>query len=205
MIARTVLKHGWFYHYRINKSNLEKLSIEALSPIKKYLQEVFDDCPNQLFESNLRGSKLKFNIKSDIFKINNHEISNWTKFALENYSSYKTSHSKVELCLLERDGLTVATEVPLWLNREECDSLKHIFESEEPLTGHIDILRIEDGLVWIWDYKPNAIKEKYASTQVFFYAYMLSKRTGVPLEKFRCGYFDENISFVFKPELGALT
>ena len=46
----------------------------------------------------------------------------------------------------------------------------------------------------------NAINEKYASTQVLFYALMLSKRTGIPLEYFRCGYFDNLNCYLFKPE-----
>jgi hypothetical protein len=29
---------------------------------------------------------------------------------------------------------------------------------------------------------------------------MLSKRTGIPLDHFMCGYFDEHTSFVFQPK-----
>ena len=72
------------------------------------------------------------------------------------------------------------------------------------MTGHIDILRVDDDKVWIWDYKPNAHKEKFASTQVFFYALMLSKRTSIPLENFRCGYFDSSYAYLFKPEISAV-
>jgi hypothetical protein len=65
-------------------------------------------------------------------------------------------------------------------------------------------LRIEDGNIWVWDYKPNAAKERYAATQVQFYSMMLSKRTGIPLEKFRCGYFDEDIAFAFRPQVNPI-
>ena len=61
-------------------------------------------------------------------------------------------------------------------------------------------LRVEGKNIWVWDYKPNANKEKYAPTQIFFYAYMLSRRTGIPLENFRCGYFDHKFAFAYKPE-----
>ena len=30
---------------------------------------------------------------------------------------------------------------------------------------------------------------------------MLSKRTNIPIENFRCGYFDQHIAYVFKPQL----
>jgi hypothetical protein len=77
---------------------------------------------------------------------------------------------------------------------------REFFQEEGPLSGHIDVLRLEDGKIWVWDYKPKAEKEKYATTQTFFYSLMLSKRTGIPLDKFMCGYFDEKTSFVFKPD-----
>jgi len=102
--------------------------------------------------------------------------------------------------MLENDGTTLAMEIPIWLMPNELAGYKTLFKSEEILTGHIDILRVEDGKIWIWDYKPNANKEKYATTQTFFYALMLSKRTGIDLDKFRCGYFDQNFSYVYKPE-----
>jgi len=102
--------------------------------------------------------------------------------------------------MLENDNKTVAIEVPLWLNNNELSLYNEIFNSKDTLTGHIDILRIEDEKVWIWDYKPNAIKEKFASTQIYFYALMLSKRTGISLDNFRCGYFDSKDTFIFSPE-----
>jgi len=49
------------------------------------------------------------------------------------------------------------------------------------------------------------MREEYASTQTYFYALMLSKRTGIPLENFRCGYFDSHYAFMFKPEESAIS
>ncbi|MEK6816177.1 MAG: PD-(D/E)XK nuclease family protein, partial [Nanoarchaeota archaeon] len=102
------------------------------------------------------------------------------------------------------DNQTIAMEIPIWMMPNELDCFRPLLKSDEPLTGHIDVLRIQDGKVWIWDYKPNAHLEKYASTQTYFYALMLSGRTGIPLEKFRCGYFDKYYAYVFKPELDLL-
>ena len=101
--------------------------------------------------------------------------------------------------MLEKDNKTVAVEVPIWLEPDEIEFYEELFQTNEQLTGHIDLLRIEDEKIWVWDYKPNAQKEKFASTQVFFYALMLSKRIGLPLDKFRCGYFDSNYTYVFNP------
>jgi hypothetical protein len=111
---------------------------------------------------------------------------------------------KVQAFMLENDRNTIAMEVAIWLNPSELQCYDSVFGSDEPLTGHIDILRIEDGKVWIWDYKPNAHLEKYATTQTYFYALMLSNRTGIPLEKFRCGYYDKFYAFIFKPEVNKI-
>ena len=102
--------------------------------------------------------------------------------------------------MLQNDATTIGVEVPIWIMPYELEVFKALFGCEEPLTGHIDVLRVENGKVWVWDYKPKATKEKYAHCQVLFYCLMLSKRTGIPLEKFRAGYFDEETAFMFEPK-----
>ena len=141
----------------------------------------------------------------DIKRAKNHEICELTKLGLkENKERYSTSHSKVGVFMLENDNKTIAMEIPVWLSLNEFPSLKSLLKSDKPLTGHIDLLRIEDGKLWVWDYKPNANEEEYAATQIFFYALMLNKRTGIPLNMIRCGYFDDRHVFLFKPDLKML-
>jgi hypothetical protein len=57
-------------------------------------------------------------------------------------------------------------------------------------------LRLEENnQLGLWDYKPNAAKEKTAAQQVWFYMVMLSKRTGIPIGQIKGGYFDECDAF----------
>ncbi|MBI2670654.1 PD-(D/E)XK nuclease family protein [Candidatus Woesearchaeota archaeon] len=130
--------------------------------------------------------------------IKGHEICTLAIEALRLANS-RNAHTAIEIFFLNNDEKTIAVEVPLWLEPNEIAYFKDLFKSEHPLTGHIDILRLEDNKIWIWDYKPNSSQEIYAATQTFFYAYMLSKRTNIPLGNFRCGYFDSNCAYVFKP------
>lgn len=162
---------------------------------------MFDDCPHDLFNSGPRGSALKFKVPDlDVSCLMEHEVCALAELGLKyNAERYKSNHSKVQMFMLENDKKSIALEVPIWLRSSEIDNFSELFNCTEPLTGHIDVLRIEDDKVWVWDYKPNAHREKYATTQTYFYALMLSLRTGIPLEKFRCGYFDQNYAFVFKP------
>ncbi|MEK6935036.1 MAG: PD-(D/E)XK nuclease family protein [Nanoarchaeota archaeon] len=203
VIKHTFLKHkGGFYNYRIHNNKLDQhCKGNGFNPLFDYLNDVFEACPNEYFNKGPRSSTLKFKLVDDLIEIQGHEVSSLARYGLENNRyRFNDDHSKVQVFMLENDNSTVAMEVPIWLFPNEVGAYKSVFGSSDVLTGHIDVLRIEDGKICIWDYKPNAQKEKYASTQTFFYALMLSRRTGLSLDKFRCGYFDSNFTFLFKPE-----
>ena len=201
MVKSLRLDHkGGFYLYRVHDLKLKK--INDFAQLKDYLFSIFEYCPTHYFNSGPRSSALKFDMPINLVVVKNHEISALVKHGLERNGSNR--HLKVQTFMLGQDNNTIATEVPIWLLPQELQNFEGIFNSKEPLTGHIDILWIENGKVYILDYKPNADKEIYAATQVFFYALMLSKRTGLALDNFICGYFDENTVYLFKPEEKAL-
>jgi hypothetical protein len=198
MITTKAFKHGWWYHYRIHNIKTKNLCSNGLSAISDYLYHVKDNCPNDYFDKGPRGSQLKMRFDTPIINISGHEVCSLAKAGLK-ANQYTTAHNNVEMFMLQHDTKTISVEIPLWLLANELSEYDYFFNSVDALTGHIDALRIEDGLVWVWDYKPNAHKEKYASTQTNFYAIMLSQRTGIPIDKFRCGYFDTTQAFMFKP------
>lgn len=204
VISHTSFKHGWYYHYRVHDKKTAELT-NGFDTLRRYLYQLFESCPNEYFETGPRGSALKFKLPLKVKQTTRHEVSMLTKYGLQvNEERYNSNHSKVQMFMLENDHKTIAVEVPIWLRCPELSCFKELFKCEEPLTGHIDALRIEDGKIWIWDYKPNARREEYAATQTYFYALMLSKRTGIPLNNFMCGYFDHDYAFTFKPEENAL-
>ncbi|MBN2052254.1 Dna2/Cas4 domain-containing protein [Candidatus Woesearchaeota archaeon] len=201
MIRHVSLDHGWWYHYRLHNEKLDLLKGNGYTGLHKYLGEVFDKCPREPFITGPRSSKLRFNLGIKPRQIDNHEVSVLAKQGLE-WDQFDNNHSNVQVFMLSYDNKTIGIEVPIWLQAEELGKkFEELFASKEPLSGHIDVLRLEDDKLWIWDYKPNAEMEKYASTQVYFYAIMLSKRTGIPLDHFMCGYFDQHTSYVFKPQM----
>jgi len=157
-----------------------------------------EECPDEYFSKGPRSSQLRLKFDIDVKEIEGHEVCELARKGLE-LDKFNTAHTNVQMFMLQNDNKTIGMEVPIWILADELPDYESLLDSKEALTGHIDALRIEDGKVWVWDYKPNAHKEKYASTQVNFYALMLSQRTGIPIEKFRCGYFDDELAFVFKP------
>jgi hypothetical protein len=203
IITSKTLEHkGGFYFYRVHDKKRGNLC-ENVEGLNFFLDEMFRNCPDSYFNGGPRSSSLKFRLPLDVIEIQGHEVSSLARTGLElNKNRYNSNHMKVQTFMLENDNNTIGMEIPIWLKMEDLNEelYMQIFKSFAPLTGHIDILRIEDGKIWIWDYKPNANKERYAMTQTYFYALMLSKRTGVPLNKFRCGWFDANFAFLFKPK-----
>ena len=206
MIKNLILEHkGGYYNYKTHDLKLNSLC-NGFGSLKSYLDEMFFNCPNEYFNSGPRSSGLKFRLNNlKLHQISGHEISELARQGLEiNKDRFRENHPKVQVFLLENDDKTIAMEIPIWINPEELKDFTNVFKTKLPLTGHIDILRIEDNKIWIWDYKPNSLEEKYAATQVYFYALMLSKRTNISLDNFRCGYFDNKYAYLFKPSLSLI-
>ena len=200
MIKHISFKHGWYYYYRVHTQRINNLPKE-FNELSNYLLSLFESCPHDYFQTYPRGSAIKFKHSIITEYLNNHEISEWAKLSVAYSNRYKAAHSRIEVFMLENDDNTLAVEVPLWLFPNEAYFYNKFFNTDNPLTGHIDLLRFSENKIWIWDYKPKAQKEKYATLQVLFYAYMLSKRTNINLDNFMCGYFDEKDTYIFKPRV----
>ena len=153
MIRQTSFKHGWFYHYRVHVPKLEELCNNSFFALKEFMEEMFTSCPDDCFQSGPRSSALRFLIGADPVQIDGHEVSSLADIGLQS-GRYKTAHSNVQVLMLEEDDKTIGVEVPIWLQPDELELYNELFDSNEPLTGHIDVLRIEDGKIWVWDLLP---------------------------------------------------
>lgn len=188
-----------FYRYRIVVEKVKHLPAK----LKSYLNLLFTDCPNHLFQkSGFRASARK----CDEYKIEvrtehnqEHELIKFAELS-RSFNQFKSRHENLQKFFLLNDPCSIACEVPIWLESNELKDYSEIFHTKDTLTGHIDVLRYEkDGMIGVWDYKPGASGEIDGKIQVFLYALMLSFRTGISLKNFVCGYFDETDVFSFNP------
>jgi len=196
MIISKSFRHGWYYWFRYD---MEKLNghecCHLANPISRYFDSL-ELCPDIYFCKGPRASSLR--TPRLYVKRIRHPLTKFTEYGKKVYQDrFSSNHSRVEMFLLENDVESVAVEVPVWFEDEE--SRMHGFSY--PLTGHIDLLRLTDKIE-VWDYKPGAERERYASTQVYWYVKMFSHRLGVPMDNFRCGYFDESACYLV--DLGSL-
>lgn len=198
-------KHQWFYRYRVHYPRLDDVN----PTLSKFLTAAFENCPNHIFQnSGFSCSKCKTDLGIKLKHHTEHELIDLAKRSRE-YDSVKDRHENLQKYFLDSDRKTIAVEIPLWAESNEFRDYEDVFKTSDSLTGHIDLVRYVSGSgskfrVEIWDYKPGAYNEKYAATQVFLYAFMLSLRTGIAFPNILCGYFDEVDAFTFEPgQVGA--
>src|SRR5262249_34312523 len=74
----------------------------------------------------------------------------------------KDRHPSIQDFMLANDPCTMASEVPVYLTSEEVAYYRSkgfflpLPELSKPITGHIDIVQVRNGLVHLLDYKPKA-------------------------------------------------
>ncbi len=212
IIQSTRLYHQQVYHYRIHQAKLKLLLHEeqhkAFKPLSTFLLSMAKSCPHRLFTQEARASRLKTKSRFDIDEVSIQEKQNFatriTQFAVQGALRNKDRHETVQKFMIANDSVTVATEVPVYLQPEDIRYFKSQpgfqvpLEDNEPITGHIDALQVRNGLIHILDYKPNARREKPIE-QLTLYALALSRHTGLRLFDFKCAWFDEKHYFEFFP------
>jgi len=198
-IRSTPINHKQIYNLRTHGDKLSRLA-GPFPSLVSFLEEMHENCPPEPFFSGPRSSSIHAGPVPVYDQLETHLRCEHTSQGLQvNANRFAEHHEQVQVYMLENDACTVAMEVPLWIDYQEAGVFQTLMTTDQFLSGHVDVLAIEEGLVWIWDYKPNASKERWVHVQLSAYALMLSHRTGISLENIRCGYFDDQSCFTFTP------
>ena len=191
--VKSLEHHDFYIRYRLHTENMK----HAPENLQEYLTGIFDYIPKELFThpENPGCSGMRTTIGIPTRKVDDHPIIGDARKSRE-HAKFKSRHENLQQWFLLNDPHAIVAELPVWMDEKE--SSEHL-QLRFPLTGHIDLLRYNDSLVEIWDYKPNAHREKWAALQVYLYARLLSLRARIPLSAIMCGYFDESTAFIFNP------
>jgi len=176
------------YRFICHRGKAELIK-EEFPDLIEYILQFGDSCPDSFFKSSERCSDPLFKVDAE-FKEDRNYLCKAAEFAVKAANTNYDRHDLVEKFLLVNDKATIACEAPVWYWEKSID---------RGITGHIDILQVRNGKVYIIDYKPEAKKEKKAHQQLYQYATALSFRTGIPFKDLRCAYFDRNIYREFQP------
>lgn len=213
-VVQTVhLFHRQVYDFSVHKAKLALLLQEyknnKFDNLREFLEAIQTECPHQFFQEGERSSELK--VEFDLAEVLLREKKNFacrlSELVLQAVSDNKLRHKTLQNFMLANDSVTVAVEVPVYMDGMDVEHMQEELDFKIPLkldkvlTGHIDILQLRNGAVHILDYKPNASAGKKAAsiTQLTIYALALSRLTGLRLYDFKCAWFDENSYFEFFP------
>ena len=224
MVISATLAHRQLYHYLFHRAKCELIIEEdfkhhRFGPLQEFLEMVPGECPHQYFQEGLRASEapLTFSKREMIVRSKQNFATRLAAFVLQSVKDRKLRHDALQKFMLANDTVTVATEVPVYITRDDLEHMQtqlgfeiynstirgvHSATSEVKLpkliTGHIDILQIRNGQIHILDFKPEAAKE-CPIEQLTLYAMALSRLTGLRLFEFKCAWFDEKDYFEFFP------
>ncbi len=193
VVASKLFRHrGLTYNYKYHRAKLD-LFCKNYNNLFRYLKSFENSFPHEIFESDKRCSDVKIDVNV-LRKDKNNYACKLAKLALSAVNDNKKRHELVENFMLVNDSATIAVEVPVWFWEKKLDSGTGI-------CGHIDILQLRYGNIYVLDFKPNAAKENFKSvvSQLYFYALGLSFRTGISIDKFRCAWFDDEDYLEFEP------
>ncbi len=177
------IHQGLEYPFRIHRKKLEYAEKHGFEKLTQFLESIDEEINHALFENGVRSSQSE-NRNQD-FQVQEYRNNACTlaKLALQANHNRKKRHDSVQDLMLKTDKATIATELPVWYYSKKL---------ENTVTGHIDILQTRNNKIHILDYKPNAEKVEPVS-QLRNYVKALSYRTGIPRDKFKAAWFNENV------------
>jgi len=179
------LEYVFMYH----KYKLDAFVRERFPDLADYIVRFEERCPDVFFEIGERCSRPRFSVDIRVRKTVNLACK-MASFAVQAARDNRERHELIERFMIINDKATVACEVPVWYWEKSINN---------GVTGHIDILQVRRGNVYILDYKPGASKDRKASQQLYHYAIALSFRAKIPFERIRCAWFDDESYYEFSP------
>ena len=180
------------YQFKFHRAKLAFLCADGFTSLGQYIERFErEGCPDFFDRIPNRCSQTKVKVRVEGKSCRNNAC-RLAELALLGCRKNTDRHPLVQEFMLINDSSTVAVEAPVWLYERSLDTR---------LSGHIDVLQIRQGLVYVLDYKPGAEKENVNKvvSQLYWYATGLAFRTGIRLRAFRCAWFDENGYFEFDP------
>jgi hypothetical protein len=217
------LAHRQLYRFRYHLAKtalmIQEFPNRRFTALKDFLDSVSSETPHQYFQEGDRMSEIrsKFDKAEMIVTAKSNYANRLAQFVLQTVSDNKQRHEALQRFMLANDSVTVATEVPVYIRKEDIEHMENVLDFKitdngkiavkgskelkpipKILTGHIDFIQIRNGQIHLLDYKPNADKEKPIE-QLTWYALAMSRLTGLRLFEFKCAWFDDKHYYEFYP------
>ena len=171
MIRSRTFSHQQEYKFKLHRLKTNILCKRQFQPLRRYLWQIAENCPNELFQTGgarcSDGNLLQLTLRLVRKDANAVRLA---QLGLVLAKRRRDRHEAIQRFMLANDSATLAVEVPVYLFPREAPDL----ELTDVLTGHIDMVQVRYGRVWLLDYKPEARRETKAKYQLYLYARALS-------------------------------
>ena len=235
MVETTTLAHRQLYRFRYHRPKLilmlEEYKNRSFGRLMEYLDAVSTETPHQYFADGERMSEIKskFDKAEMIVKGKNNFANELTKFVLQGVPENKERHEALQRFLVANDSVTVATEVPVYIRREDIEHMQNVLKfnvvgeegvvlrgresrnakraatSAPRLRPFPKLLTGHIDVVQVRNGIVHILDYKPGAAkekpieQLTWYALALSRLTGLRLYEFKCAWFDEHDYFEFYP------
>lgn len=128
------LAHRQLYRFRYHRAKtylmLEEFKNRNLKPLKEYLDSVSSDTPHQYFQDGARMSEIKskFDKAEMIVKSKENFANHLAEFVLPSVKENKHRHEELQRFFIANDSVTVATEVPVYIRREDVEHMEKVLK-----------------------------------------------------------------------------
>jgi len=215
MVFSHHLQHNQIYKYQLHRAKLhltsKELPEQKFQLLKNYLNKIpTENFPHHIFQPKkdmhelTRSSQMKFNTLDFVKEEKQNFANTLASLGLQLSKTNRERHEAIQNFMLTNDSVTVACEIPVYLTSDDISYFQskgfsiNFKDYQTPITGHIDILQIRNGMIHILDYKPEANKTN-AVNQLTTYALALSSRTKLAVKDLKCAWFDDKHYYEFYP------
>ncbi|MCR4328200.1 MAG: PD-(D/E)XK nuclease family protein [Patescibacteria group bacterium] len=125
------LAHRQLYRFRYHRAKialmLQEFGNRRLSRLKDYLDAVSTETPHQYFQDGARMSEVKsrFDKAQMIVKGKTNYANRLAAFVLASVRENKERHEQIQRFMIANDSVMVATEVPVYIRREDIKHLQN--------------------------------------------------------------------------------
>ncbi len=146
MVEVVTMAHRQLYRFRYHRAKtrlmLEEFGNRNLRRLKEYLDAVSSETPHQYFQDGERMSEIrsKFDTADMIVKSKTNYANRLAAFVLQAVADNKARHEAVQRFFLANDSVSVATEVPVYIRREDVEYMQNVlkFKISERSAAEID-------------------------------------------------------------------
>lgn len=139
------MAHRQLYRFRYHRAKtaliLQEYPNRELLPIKDYLENVSSETPYQYFQEGERMSEIRSKFdKADMLVKSKKNFANLlADFVLSAVKANKDRHEQLQRFFIANDSVTVATEVPVYIRKEDVEHMETALGFKITDDGNIQI------------------------------------------------------------------